>query len=77
MQQIQKENVHPTKISDGVHVAPGRKHYNKVYFSSSSSDDEVLTSFSQPLVSNRKEMQQIEKEIVHPTKICDGVIYLI
>lgn len=77
MQQIQKENVYPTKVFDGVHVVPGRKHYNKVYFSSSSSDHELLTSFSQPSVSNIKEMQEIEKENVHPTMIYDGVHVLV
>ena len=59
-------------------VAVARKtYYNTVYSSSSISDDELLTRFSQPSISNIKEMQQIEKENVHPTKIYDGVHVLV
>lgn len=58
-------------------AAPRKTYYNTVYSSSSSSDDLPLASLNQPSVSNIKEMQQIEKENVHPTKIYDGVHVLV
>lgn len=56
---------------------PRKTYYNTIYSSSSGSDEELLTSFSQPSVSNIEEIQQIEKENIHPTKIYDGVHVLV